>query len=215
MITVIPLRSQSEYEELRFALRSLCAQYPGTELMIVGPKIPDWMFHVEHIEYPDTIHYEWKSKNIFDKTCEAFNFTDRMLFMNDDHILLSPVDYSHHKGKLLDNILSRNPIGTYTRTLQNTYDVFGDVMDFDTHCPIWYDKEAFLRLKELDWSKEHGYGIKTSYCALNGIAGQFYEDLQFYDKIGDYSGRLYFSTNDNCQLQGLHKIFKEKCKFEK
>ena len=208
------MRAQNNYDELRYALRSLCSHYPETELILIGPQVPAWIKNVQHINFPDATFHEWKAKNIFDKTLAAFKHTERLLFMNDDHILLSPVNYSHHKGPLIDNIKGRNPIATYTVTLQNTYDVFGEVNDFDTHCPIWYDREAFNKLVELDWTKAHGYGIKTSYCAANGIEGEYYPDLKFMDKVGDYTGRLYFTVDDNCQLLGLKNLFPEKCIFE-
>lgn len=214
-MVAIPLKKQTNYNELRFALRSLCKVYPDCEVIIIG-SLPSWIKGVEYIEYPDANHYEWKSKNIFEKTLKAFELTDRILFMNDDHILLSPVTYSHHKGRLIDNIKARNPIGCYTQTLMNTYERFGDIMDLDTHCPIWYDKEKFEPLKELDWSRMHGYGIKSSYCALNNIEGDFYPDLKFMNRIDRWQliDRLYFTVDDNCDLSELKNIFPDKCKFE-
>lgn len=214
MTVAIPLKAQTNYNELRFALRSLCKYHPDCELLIIGPKLPDWIKGVSHIKFPDAQFHEWKSKNIYDKVVKAFDHADELIFMNDDHMLLAPVNYYHHKGKLVDHISKRNPIGTYTILLQNTYDVFGDVNDFDTHCPIIYKKTEFEKISSLDWSKPHGYGIKTSYCALNGITGEFYPDLKFNDAIGDITGRLYFTTEDTCRLNGLSQLFPDKSKFE-
>lgn len=214
MVTVIPLKQAPNYDQLRYALRSLAAHYPETELIIVGPELPKWC-NATHIHFPDAKHYEWKSRNIYEKCLAAFKQVDEFLFMNDDHILLAPVNYSHHKGRLIDNIKARNPIGTYTVLLQNTYDVFGDVYDFDTHCPIFYGKQQFEKLLHLDWTKMHGYGIKTAYCAANNIEGEYYPDLKFNTVIGDTTGRLYFTIEDGCQLVELKKLFPLPCKFEK
>lgn len=215
MIAVIPLREQDSYEELRYCLRSLDKYHPGIKLIIVGPKKPDWLINCKHILFRDAEHHEWKSKNIFDKTIAAFKHARNLLFLNDDHILFAPVDYYHHKGPLEMNIAGRNPIGTYTQTLMNTYKVYGNVNDFDTHCPIWYEKENFEKLWKLDWTVPHGYGIKTSYCAANNIAGEFYPDMKFMDKIGDLTNRLYISTDDNCILNGFEKLFPYKSRFER
>lgn len=214
MTVAIPLKQQNNYNELKYALRSLCKQYSDCQLIIIGPKLPDWITKITHIDFPDAKGYEYKARNIFEKTLQAFEVTDRLLFMNDDHILLAQVNYSHHKGKIADNIASRNPLGCYTQVLKNTEAAFGDVYDFDTHCPIWYDKEKFEKLTVLDWGKLWGYGIKSSYCAVNEIEGEYYPDLKFMDKIRDYTDRLYFTVDDNCQLQGLQQLFPSKSKFE-
>lgn len=214
MTTVIPLKQSTNYNQLKYALRSLVKYHPNTDLIIVGPQVPSWLINAKHIIHHDARFHEWKSQNIYQKCLAAFNEVDEFMFMNDDHILLSEVNYSHHKGKLIDNIKARNPIGTYTVLLQNTYDVFGDVYDFDTHCPIFYGKQQFEKLLCLDWTKPHGYGIKTAYCAANNIEGEYYPDLKFNTVIGDVTGRLYFTIEDDCQLVELKKIFPDKSKFE-
>lgn len=225
---IIPLKKQSNYDELRYCLRALCLQYPDIRLVIVGPERPEWINRdceiFRQVWYEDAISYEWKSKNIFDKTLAGFRWSgqDKLLFLNDDHYILAPVDYSHHKGLLKDHIAKRNPLGCYTHTLQNTLQTLGEVgigkiYDFDTHCPIWYEYHRFKNFAHsVDWTKPHGYGIKTLYCSWHNIIGEYYEDIKFHEsvKADEVKDRLYFSTEDGCRLNELEKLFPHKCKFE-
>jgi hypothetical protein len=213
-VIIIPLRIQPTYEELRYCLRAIEQYHPEQKVMIVG-ELPHWVRGVMHVSYPDNPHYEYKARNIYSKVAAAFKAVDcsELLFMNDDHIILAPVTYLHHKGVMDPN--DRHKYGSYTALMRNTVQVFGHVMDYDTHCPIWYNREMFSKLATLDWNKPHGYGIKTSYCALNNLQGEYYPDLKFDRAIGDITGRLYFSTGDNCNLDGLKKLFPNKSKFER
>jgi len=210
----IPLKKQAQYNELRYALRSLSLQYPYAEVVLIGPVIPEWVTNIRHIIHEDAKFHEWKSLNIYNKIQVALKDYERVLFMNDDHYLLSGVYYSHHKGLL--TVEGRNPIGTYTKLLQNTIDALQTgAFDFDTHCPIWYDRDKFAALAALDWTKQHGYGIKSCYCGLNNIEGDYYPDLKFNGHIGDVTGRLYFSTEDTCHIKGLKDLFPNPCVYEK
>lgn len=209
---VIPLRIQPQYEELRYCLRAIEKYHPEQEILLVGAK-PDWgkmMYHISHYDNPN---HERKAQNIYNKILLAFEFTDKLLFFNDDHIILSPVNYLHHKGPI--DLSTRQSNGTYTALLRNTLKVFPGANDYDTHCPIYYEKEKFNKLSILDWDKPHGYGIKTSYVYLNKLQGEFYPDLKFRQTIGNIEGRLYFSTDDCTNLIPLKIIFPNKSRFEK
>ena len=208
----IPLRNQTSYEELRYCLRAIELHHPDQEVMIAGT-LPNWIKNVIHLPFTDAIHHEFKARNIYLKIKEGFRYTDEMLFFNDDHIIQAPVDYLHHKGLMI--IENRHQNGTYTALLRNTLRQFPGCYDYDTHCPIHYNKEMFAKLETLDWNKPHGYGIKSSYCALNNLVGTFYPDLKFRHKIGDIEGRLYFSTDDSCDLSKLKEILPNRSKFEK
>lgn len=209
---LIPLRYQPSYEELRYCLRAIEAHHPTDRIMIAG-SLPPWINNVIHLPMEDNPHHEFKARNIYLKIAEAFKYCDELLFFNDDHIILSPVNYLHHKGVMTTD--NRQSNGTYTALLRNTLHLFPGCNDYDTHCPIWYDKEKFKQLTAMDWNKPHGYGIKTSYCMLNKLEGQYYPDLKFRRTIGNIENRLYFSTNDSCDLNPLKAIYPVKSKFER
>lgn len=212
MDVVIPLKKQGEYNELKYALRGLQVYYPDTNVHLIGAK-PDW-FTGHHIEAEDDPDPVFKERNIYNKILLAFQHLDRFLFLNDDHHILAPVDYLHHRGTLAAHISTRNPNGSYTHTLRNTLAI-GAVNDYDVHCPIWYEKQAFDKLAALDWNKPWGYGIKSAYCHLNGLHGTEYTDMKFYHEIGDIDGRLWFSTSNGCNLRKLVLMYPEKSIWEK
>lgn len=209
---LIPLISQPAYEELRYCLRAIEKYHPEQSVMIAGA-LPGWIKNVVHLPATDNPHHEFKARSIYSKIVEAFKYFDEFLFFNDDHIILAPVDYLHHKGPI--DITNRQSNGTYTALLRNTLQRFHGANDYDTHCPIWYTKDKFEQLAQLDWNKPHGYGIKTSYCYLNELEGEYYEDLKFMRTIGNIENRLYFSTRDSCNLDPLKSLFNVKSKFER
>lgn len=201
---LIPLIAQPSYEELRYCLGAIENHHPEQPVMIAGA-LSSWIKNVVHLPATDHPHHEFKARSIYLKIVEAFKYFDEFLFFNDDHIILAPVDYLHHKGAI--DLSNRQSNGTYTALLRNTLQQFPGANDYDTHCPIWYNKENFAKLAQLDWNRPHGYGIKTSYCYLNKLEGEYYPDLKFKITIGDINNRLYFSTGDNCNLSPLNKIY--------
>lgn len=209
---VIPLRYQPSHNELRYCLRAIQQHHPEQDVTIVG-YLPDWCKNTYHITATDNPNHEYKARSIYEKILLAFEYMDEMLFFNDDHIILAPVTYLHHKGAI--DLTNRQSNGTYTALLRNTVTRFPGCMDYDTHCPIWYKRSMFEKLKELNWSKPHGYGIKTSYCMLNGLEGEYYPDLKFRQTIGNIENRLYFSTDDCTNLEPLKALFPKPSRFER
>lgn len=209
---VIPLIQQANYDELRYCLRGIEKQHPKEDVMLVGA-LPTWAKNIIHLPHQDSRHCEFKARNIFHKIISAFDYCEKMIFFNDDHIIFEPVTYLHHKGLMTTE--GRSPNGTYTALLRNTMQQFPGCYDYDTHCPIVYEKEAFLRLKTLNWNKPFGYGIKSSYAAINGLKGEFYQDVKFSRVVGDFKGRKYISTLDGCDLRPLNAVYPNKSKFER
>lgn len=148
------------------------------------------------------------------------------LFFNDDHFLLTPFspDTYHYSGTLLSELQQRRNLSdSYRKTIQNTIDKFGDMKNFDTHCPIFYKREI-LNSIELDWTKAHGYCIKSVYGHLSGIEGTQYPDLKIREQLAEkeikqlIKGRKYFSTGNYCfgraLINVLEEIFPEKSIYE-
>lgn len=210
---LIPLIRTGENDELRYCLRGIAQYHPEQEVMIAG-HLPQWVRNVQHVPFRDNQNYEYKTRNIYLKILEAFKHSDRVLFFNDDHFIQAQVDYVHHKGQM--TMAGRNASGTYARLLQNTMETFPGCNDYDTHCPIWYERDKFAKLAALDWDRHYAYGIKTAYCVLNGIAGEHYPDLKFTAKviISQTKGRPYFSTSDSCDIRPLAQLYPNKSKFE-
>lgn len=199
--------TRDNYRELKYSIRSICAQYEVSNVILVGG-LPDWFHgeHIQHIDYGPTR----KEENIFHKIKAAG--VDGM-FCNDDHFLLNKLSL-HHKGLMRETAKLRNPQSSYGRTLKNTLDCLGyDINDYDTHCPMMVTVEGLAKVKE-DWPV-WGYGFKTMYAYANGLQGIPYPDCKL-QHIPDKIDREWFSTHDGVTgFEKVEKMFTEKSKFEK
>lgn len=69
---------------------------------------------------------------------------------------------------------------------------------------------------KVDWDKWYGYCIKTLYSVLNGIEGEYYEDmkirlpLKYEQIIEQIAGRKWFSIGDRCFVEnGMRKVLED------
>lgn len=158
--------------------------------MIIGDK-PRWIKNVSHIPFKDDNRALFKSKNIFDKISLI---DEEFIFFNDDHYLLRDFDKRYYYSGTMKTELNRGTNGCY-RTTKNTLEKFGNIKNFDIHCPIVYKPGVLKLIKKLDWTKPGGYCIKSIYCALEGIEGVEYPDNKVYNdkSVIDYD-LFYFSS---------------------
>lgn len=220
MQVVIPYRDFNG-QELKYALRGIERFIESPDITIIGD-LPKWLHNVNHIPFKDNVQNQFRSRNIYEKIMLVDH---DFLFFNDDHFLLEPfsVDTFHYSGTLSSELNRPNLSGCYRKTIKNTINVFGDIKNFDTHCPIFYKHEILKKIK-LDWTKPQGYCIKSVYCFLAGIEGTQYPDLKIRtplreDQIRELiEGRPYFSTGNFCferpMMNVLNEIFPEKSVYE-
>ncbi len=119
--------------------------------------------------------------------------------------------------------------GQYGETKQNTKSLLSfteTFNNFDCHCPILLNKQLFMRSVALaDWSKWYGYCMKTLYCVMNGIEGEYIDDIkirmpldkEMIEKL--IAGRKWFSIGDRCFQPGgmkevLNELYPNKSKYE-
>lgn len=230
---VIPLDHGSRWNntELRYCLRSIEKHLHGCgDIFIIG-ECPEWIRNVIHIPATDGDKTYEKERNIFHKimiACRDEMVTEDFYFTNDDHFLLQDFDAAsfpyHYTGLLHEEALRTDP---YRQTIENTIKFFPNIdYNFDTHCPIVYNKERFIAtVGAADWSVKWGYGIKSLYCGLNGIPGEYYPDLKIRENLASgkikelIAGRPYFSMDDKAREGGMLKVLQElypkKSKHEK
>lgn len=204
--------------ELRYCLRGISKFIDNPDVTIIGGK-PNW-YKGNHIYFKDDLQNQFRSRNIYDKIMLA---TSDFLFFNDDHFLLEPFDPdTYYCSGTMETELARRPSTSYQRTLQNTYKAFGNIKNFDTHCPIFYKREILEKIK-VDWTKPHGYCIKSVYAHLAGIEGTEYEDLKIrhpasYEALkNQIKGRKWFSIDDimdKAMVKVLEEIYPEKSCYE-
>lgn len=226
---VIPLgnRSIQKNVELRFALRSIEKHLTGVgNVFIIGHK-PDWVTNVIHIPADDDPRNRFRDRNICNKiiaACRDERVSKDFLVVHDDHFLLS--DYEAGAFPYYSHATIKPGQGQYANTKKNTISLLGQVNDYDCHCPILFNKERFMRSVALaDWSKWYGYLLKTLYCVLNGIPGEYMGDIKIrlplkYDEIMlQIAGRKWFSIGDRCFVPGgmkdvLQELYPSKSKYE-
>jgi hypothetical protein len=111
---------------------------------------------------------------------------------------------------------------SYLITLENTMKLFPGTNNFDTHCPIVYNKQNFLSLI-IKWIP-YGYCLKTYYCNSFGIEGEYYKDCKINETLISsqienlIKDRMYFSIGDKAFngeiLKALNDLFPTKSAFE-
>jgi hypothetical protein len=220
-------RSTQKHLELRMCLRSITKHLTGVRNVIIVGYCPSWATNVIHIPFEEDPRNRFRDRNIYNKIAAAFkrkDVSDNILMVHDDHFLLQDYDAGafpyYHCGPMVPGQ------GQYAHTKENTISVLGECNNYDTHCPIVFNKQKFMdTVAQVDWDKWYGYCIKTLYCVLNRIGGEHYEDMKIrmpltYPEIIDQiSGRKWFSIGDRCFVEnGMMKVLEDlytvKSKYE-
>lgn len=229
MDIVVPFqRSVNRDEELKFALRSIEKHLTGIGNVFVVGDNPRWNHSIIHVPQVNiSKNNSYRDRNIAAKiltACEMAQVSDNFLILHDDNFLLQGCPASmwpyYHCGP------SFKGNGDYRQVEMNTQYMFGDCKNFDVHAPHIVNKNLFKKtIGTLDWSLKYGYCIKTAYCTMNGIEGEFEPDLKIngdweYEWIKNrIVGRKWFSIGDNAWRGGMVKLMKElypeKSKWEK
>lgn len=212
---VIPLKADYPHRDIKYCLRSIEKHVTDLRRVIIIGDKPDFIQEVIHFQIGDMSGYQHAARNIFKKLIFAAEEFKEFLVVHNDHFLLTDIvagEYPYyHRGPIIPE---GKPDG-YARLLQNTKDQFPEADDFDVHCPILMTAAGLNKLTALDWSKPYGYGVKTAYCVLNGIAGNAFTDCkiktrmsrqEIYQKI---EGRHVFSTGSGAYQGDMEKVLKE------
>ena len=190
MTCIIPLlnsHNPADHEELRYALRSLTLQ-GVTRCILVGGR-PKWYTgdHIPHADY----NPKFKEQNIRDKVLLGASYIDgEFLYTQDDVYMMAPYAGVHNKGLLSQTLQGRNAHSSYYKSIANTIEAYGDVLDTDTHGPVIMDSKA-VSVCYSEW-KDFGQLFKTTYCHLNQVSSAYYPDAKI--DTPPEPGRLYFST---------------------
>lgn len=219
MDIVIPLGTESRWHdnELRFTLRSIEKNLIGYRNVIIVGWCPPWVQNVVHIKKEDRAGK--KQFSIFSKTMAAFDHsetTDSILFWNDDHFLMGPMDakdFRYWYDGTIDE-WGQKAIGNYKRAINNTAGLTGLNRYYtDIHTPIVYQRAKFKALAELDWSKE--YVIKTAYTMSEVGNFEYLPDLKVNKTLsyenykGKIEGRKWLSIGSYGVCPGLVQLLTE------
>lgn len=194
---VIPLRTELQpcaNLELKYALRSI-EQYLENvgNIFIIGGTCPQWL-NLQTIEYIPYIEKNWfthLTRNINEKlkiACISHNVSDYFLYFNDDHFLLERVDaaaypFYHGGAEFGGKGQYRKATVPDTITLLKQEGHAEPIYNYDVHTPMLINKQQYLnKVAGLDWKKDFGYCIKTSYAYLTGahVHGVPFDDLKIH-----------------------------------
>lgn len=211
MTTMIPLKPQSDYIELKYTLRSI--EQWADEVIIVGEEIPDWIKNITWIEVKDIPGR--KQLSIRKKIISALEYKPEFLFLSDDVYLLEKPTKTYYSA---GTIKKRGESGS--RPLEQQLEKMGKpLLDYDVHSCIFYEKEKFRQLE-----------IFNADCIIKSMYGNYHElesiimpDFKVNKKMSEteimriIKDRPYFSTGPQgvqYALPVLEKLFPHKSKFE-
>jgi len=222
---VIPLsKSTCDFIDLKYCLRSIDKYVKGYENIIIIGEKPKGIKGIGVLPFHETFSEVHKDRNILGKiqyACIQDRITEDFVFMNDDHIFTKETDITnypfYHKGELTEAL---NSTGTYKLTMRHTLEYLQDnaksTFNYDTHCPIIYNKQKFLATFEpIDFDIPFGYGIKSMYGNLNDVEGEYMPDCKFTGKNTKEEvrercvGRHIISCNETSLRHGLGDYLKE------
>lgn len=220
MKVLIPFHSTGSTwrnNELRYCLRSICQFVPDNDVLIIGNP-PEW-YNGNFHPFKDLQGLNFKTWNILQKILSVCLDED-FLLMNDDIYLLAPFAGNHYKGRLFETHAGRPSY--YRKQVLKTYEVLGDVMDYDSHAPMMIDGSLFMRIEWPEFTEP--YILMKTYYQSYAREGTHYPDLKITERLNPeqietlLKDRLYFSTGDNIHTHlenYFKKTFPNPCKYEK
>ena len=219
---VIPyVHSRWQDQEVKYALRGVEKYLTGVRNVVIIGDMPAKITGVIHIPHPADTRIPWKEKNIYERirlACEDERVSDRFLYMNDDHFLLSEYEAAGFPGYYSE---WPNHNGAYQHTLNNSREIC--TRFYDVHCPMLISKQRFIAtVGALDWNKKFGYCMKSVYA--KGLPGEEYPGMKIREQnpIGVLrrmvAGRKWFSVCDQSRGPELERLLNElypvKSKYE-
>lgn len=226
MDVVIPfIHSDNADVELLFALRSLEQHFAVSDVYLIGDKsdfVNDTV-RIAGFNQEGTKDYSIAKKVEF--ACGIYRLSDDFLFMNDDHFFTKDIGFYfpyYHRGDLENKV--KNDYNRYQNETKAMLKGLGkESKDFDVHCPIVYNKDKFLKLKDI-WRKDKSYLVKSVYCNWHGIEGKIYKDCKLnrlkhqHDFERAFENEC-FSVHDfglyNGVIKTLAESFKKPSRWEK
>jgi hypothetical protein len=226
----IPLNNRSTQRnlELRYCLRSIEKHLSGVGNIFIIGHMPDWVTGCIHIPFEEDPRNRFRDRNIMNKmlaACKDERVSDDFLMVHDDHFLLADYEAGrfpyYHMGPMNEGQ------GQYGKTKANTKALIGQTKNFDCHCPILFNKQQFkISMGALDWSVWYGYLLKTLYCHIYGIEGEYAEDMKIRMPLTAESikymlhSRKWFSIGDRCWTEGgmkevLQMLYPTPSKYER
>jgi hypothetical protein len=225
-------------EELRYSIRSVAANMPHENIVVVGGK-PDWytgrFISVDTLTVdgePSTNKYE-NTKNNIRHIVDSSDISNDFVLMNDDFYVLKPIDQVpyYHNGLLANKIakfVRFTARSDYTDVLSRTMSVLNnlgieDPLDYTLHIPMMFNKQ-----KLADILPHPIASIRTLYGNIYRVGGRKMSDVKVHPKNHQYAPESFDymhedsiflstadSTFDRVKKNLLGSMFLEPSKYEK
>lgn len=230
---VIPLGTGSQHNnlELHYCLKAIERHLTGyRHIWIIGEhpgEIRGMTHEIRHIPAKDHgFNIQDNIRRKIEVACNTPEITDNFFFMNDDHIMMKPMDVNtmpyYYSGDLDLAYRRKRRKGSYKVALKNTDEALEKAMyanyHFDIHVPIIYNKKAFLKVMSMyGWKTcKWGYVIKSLYCNTMMIQGQELPDLMIGHQIFSkeeissmIKDRFVFSFNSEGATDAMFEFLKD------
>lgn len=179
--------------ELKYSLRSLEKYYTPENVYVIG--VLPYFLNTNKVKFIEAKNTSRNAAyNIMKKAYLAASIPElsqKFIFMNDDYFLLKPlpenIPYFYKNASLLDSVY-KNGSNDYAFHLKTTIEALNKknlpLKNFDTHCPIIYDKDLLKEvIDSYNWEGlKSGYVLRSLYCNTLGIQGEYKEDLKLSTK---------------------------------
>lgn len=208
---VYPLKRKSQYEELRYSLRSL-QNVPHGKVWIAGEELPSWITGVNHVRverFPDDTRYSNAERNWI-AACLQKDLSDEFIAMNDDFFIMQPIERVEyfHDGSLREYLKYRTETGdtheNYLTAMQMTIDLLkshgiDDPLGYTLHVPMLMNKHNRLKVHDMFKKQLDNHQIlliRTLYGNLFDCGGTQMKDVKFVNNNFDNDDPIFFSSND-------------------
>lgn len=186
MDIVIPVKASLINEELRYTLRSICANFPHDKVWIVGYKPPWLNGDINFVPGNNAVGSKYlKVVANHLATMKHPAISDDFYLFNDDFFVLRPVHFfkDYHRGPITENIAWREKAhgpSMYLNSLKTTHDIlrrmgFDNPMDFGLHIPMKINKKNWLKA----WHAQQRYNLSNDIVHMRTIYGNLFSgDLE-------------------------------------
>lgn len=170
-------------EELRYSIRSVVANFPNSNVWVVGGR-PEWYLGSYVAVEQDRTKYV-NARNNMKAIINTPEISEQFILMNDDFYILNPVDEIPymHGGLLQDKINKRDEsIGNngYTALLKQTLSLLQQrkvkdpILNYELHVPMPMEKKKLRRIVL-------GVGLwRSMYGNLAEVGGIEMQDVKVY-----------------------------------
>lgn len=208
MLTIVIPYINSPLNELRYALRSICANQEHNNVIICGD-VPAW-YKGDSVKRKQTS--KTKQLNVADNILSANLSEDFILWYDDLYKLKTEPLVNTNFGTLKDALKMNFHLSTKIG-IDNVLKLYPQGLFFGNHRPMIINGKKF---REMNVRPLHN--IKSLYGNYAGITGEFAEDVKERNESKiKLNGQTYLCTHNitRVTINLLDKQFPEKCKYEK